>query len=144
MKIPSTLVLLGEPIEIAVDNSAWTFRRGTHALCCNPGGTVLWILPMPRRKKEADKLPSSAASMFELWSGWEADRAYKFPGRTFSSISAGRAESISYRSDKWSGKMTGYIHKFTKRVTVAVNNMSTPTVWRLTGGLKIRAEGITG
>jgi hypothetical protein len=146
MRIPATLVLLGEPIEIVTDTGeVWAFKKGDFYLACNMKGSELWVIPVPRKQKKALSVPASAAAMFQKFSGWKTDWAARFEIQETRIFPFGIAESISYRSSKWSGKHIGYIHTFDHRTKIEVDNKKLPGVWRLSGSkLKVKAVGITG
>lgn len=146
MRIPATLVLLGEPIEIATETGeAWEFKKGAFYLACNMKGSELWVIPRPSKQRKASSVPASAAAMFQKFAGWSTDWAARFEIPDFAKITFGFAVSVSYRSSKWTGKQTGYIHTFDHRTKIEVDNKKHPGVWRLTGSkLKVKAVGITG
>lgn len=146
MRIPATLVLLGEPITIETESGeSWDFRSGSHYLATTGSGTELWIVPAPRRIRESKSIPRLGADMFRRFVGWSADSAFKFAVPDFAATTAGAAKSIAYRSSKWSGRRTGYIHDFENQTKIQVDNLKKPTTWRLTGRkLAVMAEGITG
>lgn len=147
MKIPSTLVLLGEPAEIETETGEiWEFGRGKFYLAATMSGKVeLWILPTPKKKIFVRTIPTRAANLFKKFVGWHPEKAFRFETTDFGPREFGRAVSIAYRSNKWSGKKTGYIHNFSNSVKIQIDNVRNPSVWRLTGRkIKIRAEGIVG
>lgn len=145
MKIPATLVLLGEPIEIDTDSGVLKFRKGSFYLATNSTGNELWVLPMPKGVKEADSVPNRAANMFRRFVGWEPDRAFRFTVRDFVPRATDSAVSISYRSSKWTGKATGYIHDFENPTRIQMDNEKSPRIVRITGRkLVVKAVGITG
>ncbi|MDD5547234.1 MAG: hypothetical protein PHO67_08795 [Candidatus Omnitrophica bacterium] len=145
MKIPATLVLLGEPIEIETESGVYKFRKNAFYLATDSSGKELWILPMPKGVKEAESVPNRAASMFKRFVGWEPDRAFRFTVRDFSPNHAEYAFSIAYRSSKWTGKATGYVHDFENPTKVQMDNKKSPGICRLTGRkLTVKAVGITG
>lgn len=146
MRIPATLVLLGEPILLETESGeSWDFKSGSHYLATNGRGTELWILPAPKKTKNSDSFPRSASAMFKRFVGWDADFSFLFSVPDFSAQTFGPAKSIAYRSSKWSGRRTGYIHDFENSTKIQVDNLKKPTIWRLTGSrLSVMAEGITG
>lgn len=145
MKIPSTLVLLGEPIEIETDGAVFKFRKEAFYLATNSNGNELWVLPMPRGVEEASAVPNRAANMFRRFVGWEPDRAFRFTVRDFVPRATYSAVSISYRSSKWTGKATGYIHDFENPTRIQMDNEKRPGIVRITGRkLVVKAVGITG
>jgi hypothetical protein len=145
MRIPATLVLLGEPIEIEADKGSWKFPKNKFYLASDMMGRELWILPMPKTKKYADYVPSRAARLFARFVGWSPDTAYRFEVPDFAKRPLGTAISVAYRSGKWTGRKIGYIHDFDYRTKIEVDNISRPSVWRLSGPkLRIKAVGITG
>jgi len=146
MKIPSTLVLLGEPIEIETETGEnWEFPRNRFYLASSISGRELWVIPQPTKHKIADRVPARAASLFKKWAGWSTDWAARFDVPDFAKITMGFAVSIAYRSGKWSGRSTGYIHRFDHKTKIEVDSKKQPGVWRLSGSrLKVRAVGITG
>lgn len=147
MKIPSTLVLLGEPLEVtSIEGYTWTFRKNAFYLATTERGSELWILPKPRASKKAvSEVPGAAFDMFKRFTGFEPGSAFCFTVSDFSPKKLGIAVSIAYRSNKWNGRSKGYIHHFENPTKIEVDNINRPGVWRLSGSkLKVRAVGITG
>lgn len=147
MKIPSTLVLLGEPIEIETEEKTFRFRKGSFYLATNSKGGEIWILPMPTGVKEASSVPNKAANMFKAFVGWEPDRAFRFTVKDFKPVHIRECDviSIAYRSSKWTGRATGYIHEFESPTKLQVDRWNKPSICRITGSkLKVKAVGITG
>lgn len=147
MRIPGTLVLLGEPAEIETDTGdCWEFGRGKFYLAVPMSGRgELWILPKPNKKRIVRKIPKRAADLFQRFVGWHPDIAFRFEIKDFMPKGFGRAVSIAYRSNKWSGRKTGYIHDFSNSVKIQVDNAKDPSVWRIAGRrIKIKEEGIVG
>lgn len=146
IRIPKTLVLLGEPIEIVTDSGdIWNFQRGKFYFASSMSGRELWILPRPTSQTTVKEIPKDAAKLFKRFTGWHPDKAFRFAEDSFSAKSFGFAESVAYRSNKWTGKQVGYIHTFENSTPIQVDNKNTPGVWRLSGiKLKVEARGITG
>lgn len=145
MKIPSTLVLLGEPIEIETENLTWKFRKGTHYLACSMTGKELWVLPMPTNTREMDKIPSNGAKLFKSFVGWKPDRAFRFTQKDFISGFSDDGVSIAYRSSKWTGNPKGYIHTFENRTVIEATSEKNPSIIRIKGPrLGVRSVGIVG
>lgn len=147
MRVPSTLVLLGEPIEIETEEKTFRFRKGCFYLAANANGRELWVLPMPNGVKEASSIPNKAANLFKAFVGWEPDKAFRFTVKDFTPLHVRECDviSIAYRSSKWTAKATGYIHEFESRTKLQVNNWNKPSICRITGSkLKVKAVGITG
>lgn len=145
MRIPATLVLIGEPIEIETESGVFKFRKNAFYLATDSSGKELWVLPMPKRVKESSSVPIRAANMFKRFIGWEPDRAFRFTVRDFSPNHTTYAFSIAYRSSKWTGASTGYIHDFENETRLQADNEKSPGIVRLTGRkLVVKAVGITG
>jgi hypothetical protein len=146
MRIPATLVILGEPIEITTESGdTWEFAKNKFYLSCSMSGRELWIIPQPQKPKLAKTVPAKAARLFKRFAGWSTDWAARFEVSEFSRLAMGRAVSIAYRSSKWSGKPTGYIHTFDYKTKIEVDNKKLPGLWRLSGSkLLVKAVGITG
>jgi len=146
MQIPDTLVLLGEPIEIETETGErWEFGRNRFYFASTMDGRSLWILPKPPRKKPISTIPKKAANLFKRFTGWHPDKAHTFLTEKVSLKSFGTAKSVSYRSNKWSGRQVSYIHDFENRTLLQVDNKKNPGIWRISGHkLKVEAVGITG
>lgn len=145
MKIPATLVLLGEPIEIETEDRIWKFRKNAFYLATIASGKELWIIPIPKGTKTASSVPARAAEMFRKFAGWTADEAFRFTIRDFVPAHTGFVASIAYRSSKWSGKKTAYIHDFENPIRVQADAEYGPKIVRISGNkLSVKAVGITG
>ena len=145
-RIPDTLVLLGEPIELDTDSGeTWTFVKGAFYLASTISGKELWIIPKPKKRRAVKSIPSKAAHLFKRFTGWHPDRAYRFTESEFVGKPFGVCLAVAYRSNKWTGKRAGYIHTFESAVKIQVDNKKTPGIWRIAGAkLIVEARGITG
>jgi len=162
-RIPKVLVKLGYCLNIVI---AWSDEEHTYSfpekakflLCTNTSGTALFIfqdtkLPSGYRAKLEDLSEKSAKNfqvqrgikMFEKWSDWEPE---KFTHQKVSErkiVRHGNCLSITYRSDKWTGKDTDYIHTFDDPPIVHLNDLEDPSFIQISKGkLKVESRGIVG
>ena len=150
MEIPSTLILLGEPIEVLLGTemdsaNAWTFQKNKFYFATDTNGVELWILPKPKTKRITKKVSVKSAQLFRRFSGWHPDKAWLCEVSEFTPKAFGNCLAIAYRSNKWSGRKVSYIHTFESDMAVKVDDKKNPGVWRITGAkLKVEARGITG
>lgn len=149
-QIPNALVLLGEPIEIMIGTDPdtadeWTFDEDEFYFATDGRGRELWILPKPDTRRMTDTVPKGAATMFKRFAGWHPDKAWRCDVSEFRPKPFGNCLAIAYRSNKWIGRQTGYVHTFDHRMKVEVDNKKFPGIWRITGAkLRVEARGITG
>jgi hypothetical protein len=146
MRIPATLVLLGEPIEIETGNGdTWYFPRNKFYLAATMDGRELWVLPYPEGRKIVHRIPTKAAGLFKRFTGWHPDKAFTFQVSDLFPKYFGKAVSIAYRSNKWTGNLVGYIHTFEFPPKIQVDSKENPGIWRIRSPkLKVEAVGITG
>lgn len=157
MKQPNILTGLGTVTQLEIvtnDEEIMQFSflvKHNYQLATNSQGTVLFIFPGRKLKTtsaDPDKIANKlerAERMFTKWSEFEADSvaAYQISEKPLRTV--GTAYSITYRSDKWSGKMTPYIHHFTSPARVKMDDIDHPRLIQVFGGrMKVKAEGIVG
>lgn len=143
-EVPGTVVYLGEAVEIALRDESVLKLRG-YALCANPDGTRLYALRKINKQAVSPatgKIAEQARSLFEAFTDFAADRDFALRISTGKLVELGEADHIVYKSDKWTGKKTEYIHEFTKRPTVWAN--ANKSVIAIVGAIRVRKEGITG
>jgi hypothetical protein len=149
-RLPTSLVLLGEPIEILIGTDpdtaeTWTFDRGKFYFGTNGAGRELWILPKPEKRRMTSIIPKKAADMFHRFAGWHPDKAWRCEVSEFRAKRFGNCAAVAYRSNKWSGRKVGYIHTFVHKMSISVDDLKHPGIWRITGAkLRVEARGITG
>jgi hypothetical protein len=149
-RIPRRLVDLAWAREIELeDGSKLKFPLADKmALCTTPRGSELWILSKKQARNIAtnDNDGEDYQKMFERFTGFESDDVGTLVhAPTKILIPIGRAKSIIYRSDKFSGLDHDYIHPFNTPPTVSVDNRRSPKVCAVRGGrIRVTAEGITG
>lgn len=139
-RVPSKLVCLGACLEIEFADGTLYKPRGAD-LCASMSGRVLWVV---RRKRPAAY--SRRCKLYSAFHDFEPDKAYKVNVSDNIVFKASkRVKSVSYRSDKWSGKNVDYIHKFKKYPTAYADNLKNPGIIRISGAkISVRPEGITG
>jgi len=160
-KIPRVVTILGEAIELKVslDNGdeviyLWPAKKSKKGNPCkvasNPAGRALYILPSTKSKS---KVPGTseievkkAGNLYEKFTDWEMNEPYaiSIPDGPFKRC--GRAVHVVYRSDKWTGKNTDYIHTFKQPPIVHVSGgVRNPKMIALTGGrIRVQPRGIVG
>lgn len=131
--LPNQAVLLGVALELEVKqigkaNHKIQFRGEECALLSDADGDAL-ALVIPAIVTEADpKLASrEAKNTWRRWSEFEVDGALLLdasdaPLKHY----IGRAVSIAYRSDKWTGKAVDYVHKFESEIFQCWANAAPP------------------
>lgn len=147
-KLPTQMVYLGRAVELDGDDWKWTWsKRDNYALCSNPAGTQLFIIP--KLKFGADTYPKQrkgrGAKLSRLFKarGVESVARVKPPATKFSK--AGRAIHVVYESDKWDRRPTQYIHTFDTPPIVYASNPKKPKALIITGGkIRVTARGIVG
>ena len=150
MRIPSTVVCLGDLLEIEFsDGRLYKPKRGNALLCSSANGRSLWIFANDGKWVGVSG-DSRAHGLYRRWSSFEPDKSkvvkVKNPSKM---VRAGRVKNIVYSSDKWSKnyKKIDYIHTFNRnrQPTISVDSKKNPSVIRIAGGnLDVRNVGITG
>ena len=138
--IPSKLVCLGRCLEIEFSDGTLYKPRGAD-LCCSMSGKTLYVVE--RRKSKKTKRRNA---LYEAFHDFEPDTEYviRIPNNVNFKKSK-KARSISYRSNKWSGKNVDYIHRFRKQPTVYSDSLKNPSIIKVSGGrIRVKPEGITG
>jgi hypothetical protein len=160
-KIPRVVTILGKAIELkAILNNGdevfymWTGRKSKKGNPChlasNPAGRALYILPSTKSKAPDPGTlgieVKKAGDLYEKFTDWEMGEpcALSIPSGPFKIC--GRAVHIVYRSDKWTGKNTDYIHTFKHPPIVHVSGgVKNPKMIALTGGrIRVQPRGIVG
>jgi hypothetical protein len=146
MNVPATLVYLGVALDLSleVDGHRTTIAwKKKHWLCSDAAGRTLYVVPASTRQRRARRTDERerAAKVYERFSQHESERVDELEVKLGPPTKRGRAATIAYRSDKWTGKSVDYEHAFDAppRVVQAGN------VYRLAGpSLRVTAAGITG
>jgi hypothetical protein len=138
--IPAHLALLGEVLEVTIQNHArrkrFGFPKGALLLASGDGRTI--VLARPSNAKRAPlprgKASAAARKMFEKWSSFKTLTAVKIEvsDRPLS-VDLGAPQVIRYRSSKWTGKPTLYEHVFTGKTTAIADAASVPELIRIDG-----------
>lgn len=152
MRVPGTLALLGEFLDMRVEDEGRRFTlslRGTYWLCADEKGAgALWVVPAPRgpgARKGRELTPDErgARRVFKRFNDYEPERVTAARVRLGEERERGRCASIAYRSSKWSGRPQDYEHTFEARPFPRL--VQCGQVYRLTGGrIKVTAAGIVG
>jgi len=139
-RVPRKLVCLGQCLEIEFTDGT-LYRPPRADLCASMSGRTLWIV----RRGEKEKFTGSC-KLYEAFHDFEAESKYiiSIPDN-ISFKKSQKVKSVSYRSDKWTGKKTDYIHRFKKRPTAYSNDLKKPSIIKICGAnIHIRPVGITG
>lgn len=156
LKIDPVLVCLGQALEVRIGDILYKWKvKEKMGLYSSVDGKKLFILQMaPKKITPAEfmaKIDSNqakvdkAVALYERWHEYEpVSGSILVPPRGFL-FDVGRATSILYNSDKWTGKKTRYVHEFKQPPIGWVNSKKAPKALVLTGGnIRVKAEGITG
>lgn len=118
--MPNQTVILGLALELSVipdkgSRPAVVFKGGedTPLLSDADGDALCIVRPSSAERYSPRAASSSAKSTWKRWSGFQVDGALvlKVPDAPLRHY-LGRAASIVYLSDKWTGKAVSYEHKF--------------------------------
>lgn len=151
MKIPSQLVLLGDALEL--DGTVWEWTwilKDKTKLYSNANGTRLFIITDKKLgtalKKNSNRDSKKAERLYSRFMEFEPNAKRLHGLKSEPTLKrTGSANYIIYRSDKFSGKQTRYIHEFKTRPAIWTDNPARPSVIVLSGGkIRVKAEGITG
>ena len=156
MRVPKVLTGLGIALTLEVEFKdgvimAYEFPyQKRYQLAANSTGTALFIFPAKASRSkgkngEVNRQINKAAKLYEKWSDFEMDsaKAHNVSYKPLKNI--GLAYSITYKSDKWSGSKTNYIHQFGNNVTVKMDDEKKPSMIQIYGGrMKVKPEGIVG
>jgi hypothetical protein len=134
-----------DTLVISEGDKIHTFKfPATYKLLAHPGGKMLLLAYVTGRKKRSDQ-NLRAEQLYLDWSGFEpVTFVAKIPSSKKLSL-IGRAESIIYRSDKWSGQTQRYIHDFKNPPLAWGDGPNKPQLILLTGGrVRVTERGIVG
>jgi hypothetical protein len=132
----------------------WKKKDG-YELFSDSKGKKLWIIKAKRKTvgeeqflKSVSKKRTTVDKALNLYTDWhETDPitgSVLDPPKGFL-FELGRCESITYSSNKYTGRQQRYIHEFKTPPIVWGNNKRSPKVILLTGGkIAVKNEGITG
>lgn len=156
LKLPPVLSALGRAVEICCGDVVyrWTVKDNVLLYASKSGRRLYciktkkkmtsgaqWAQAITKRRKQVDK----AVALYEKWHEFDAITGSIMTAPRGFMFKVGRASHIIYASDKWTGRMTKYIHEFRSPPVCWVNRKTAPTVVELTGGkIHIRKAGITG
>lgn len=157
IKLPPVLICIGQLKQIETGDTVYKFPlKDKVMLFCAPNGKALYCMAYTAKKADKAHFEKVAKGkhaqilegmkLYEKWHEFEpSSGSLCSPPRGFL-FDAGRAVSIIYQSDKWTGKKQNYIHTFKICPKLRVNKKSTqPTLLVLTGGrIRVKKEGITG
>lgn len=162
LKMPGVVSILGKAIELKarLNNGdevfyIWPGRKTKKGNPChlasNPAGTALFVIPRTKSEKPAPNEKNSkeitrAAKLYENFTDLEIENPFSISIAEPNFKRAGRAVHIVYRSDKWTGKDTDYIHTFKQPPIVHVSGgVKNPKMIALTGGrIRVQPRGIVG
>jgi hypothetical protein len=148
ISIPSKLIDLGRCVEVQIETPNGEIKKyhpGAQARLCCPDtsrASSLWVIIVAGRSRKWD----GRSRKFEAFHGFEADTcrtATVSNGGTLRRM--GKVFALVYRSKKWTGKDTDYIHHFKKKPWLSSNSANNPGFLKISGGnIRIRSGGITG
>ena len=127
------------------DGNIEIYKPGKRAMLCTSAtgkGSVLWVLTVAGRPKKYN----GRSELFERFHSYEADTYWikRVPSCKRLSRSR-RVHAVVYRSSKWTGKATDYIHTFDNPPIASAEKFKNPGFIRISGGkIRVKAEGITG
>jgi hypothetical protein len=143
--IPARLVKLGRALDVRIElgdkrmKLAWTTP---HWLCCDVRNRTLFIIPQPQTDGRRPVARSTrAAASYRQFHDFEPSADVRTKVRTRAPKFRGRAVTIGYRSNKWTGKAVSYEHEFEGRPRVT----QIGDVYRIAGaGLRVTSRGVEG
>jgi len=138
--IPSKLVCLGKCLEIEFSDGTLYEPPGAD-LCASMSGKTLYVV----KRRKATKTRKRNA-LFEAFHDFDPDSEYviRIPDNINFKKSK-KVRSISYRSNKWTGKNVDYIHRFRSHPTAYSDNLKKPSIIKISGGkIRVKPQGITG
>jgi hypothetical protein len=161
ISIPSVLVTLGIAIELEYEtpkgkvNKLKFPKRDKMLLVSCVKGKQLFILPEKKIQSSRKKFDATAdrhskqlekgLAKYSDFKGFESltGAIMEVSEAKFKKI--GRAHSIVYESDKWSGQPAEYVHYFTSSPSVYQAGKAKPAAIAISGGkLSVKEEGIAG
>lgn len=143
IRIPNVVVELGHAVELGMDDGN-SLKFNSYLLTCNESGSRLFIIRSTKKTDPEELSSKKAEKLYSKFTDFVPDRNY---GQRVSEAKLkliGQALFIVYRSNKWTGKKTDYIHHFEKPPNVYANKKHEPTALAIIGRLAVRKEGITG
>lgn len=145
--VPLVLVELGRLVELQTDSVRWKWTaKEDWIVCSNESGKRLFLFPRPPKKpvKDSTAYAKKGERLYKIFNHRKSDKLLK--GKICDlKRREGRAIHIIYRSDKFGGRASNYIHSFDKPPIVWVNSTKNPKIVALTGGdIRITTRGIEG
>jgi len=138
--VPSQLVCLGKCLDIEFSDGTIYEPPGAD-LCASMSGKTLYVV----KRRKATKTRKRNA-LFEAFHDFDPDSEYiiRIPDNINFKKSK-KVRSISYRSNKWTGKNVDYIHRFRSQPTAYSDNLKKPSIIKISGGkIRVKPQGITG
>lgn len=152
MKIPTQLVELGIGLELDCDTWEWTWNISDKMrLFSNPRGDQLVLLfspklgaPLKHPRNEKKQNFTKAKGLYGRFNGFEYDsiNAHSVADSKLKRI--GTANHIGYRSDKFSGKQSNYLHEFDCNPTVWTDHDLPHVIVISSIKLRVTRRGIEG
>lgn len=146
MAIPTVMIELGRPIEMALDNGdEYEFpKNGKFILACPKNGKGKLFIFMAWGQK-TDRRDKKAQLLYRRFNGKSPNGAKTVDVTERKLIYLGRCVDITYESDKYGRTKKLYIHDFHKMPTVRVDSVKKPRFLVLSGdSIKITSRGILG
>jgi len=156
IKIPNYAAALGLVTSLEIEAKdeiiSFTFKKtgaNRFLLLTNGLGKKLWAIQAKKGKAvvRPSNFPAMRAAVktYEKWAQFKAQNADPFQVTEKNIYRIGRLKSITYESDKWTGKKTLYKHDFKKMPIVKSDDGNNPTAFEITGGkIVIGKRGIMG
>ena len=157
INLPAVLIHLG--IAVSVTDATgkvykWPAKLKTGLFVSSAGSTIYCLQFVKKvvtgsyfKDVAADRMPEITAglNLYEKWHEFDSDSgSLTTPPRGFL-FDVGRAASIIYSSDKWTGKTRKYIHTFKTKPKLWVNRKKDPKLLVLSGGkIQTTGDGIKG
>lgn len=156
-EIPSSVAYLGAALELIVKPPrgreivySWEAESPLrHALCAAGDAKSVYIFRTNQPKMiHTTGFPTDTKALWRAWSGFTVDGALSFNiGASAANLVIGRAKSIAYRSDKWTGEDLDYEHQFGPGILVWVDRRENPRAIIISAAQPRRivtARGIVG
>lgn len=152
MRIPIQLVELGVALELDCSTWEWTWNISDKMrLFSNPRGDTLVLIysptlgrPLKGSKKSKKHDFEKAKGLYGRFTGFKYDSIKAHSLADVKTRRIGTANHIGYRSDKWHGKQTNYLHEFDCSPTVWVDSEYPHVVIIRSKKLRVTSRGIEG
>lgn len=155
ISIDCPVTVLGVLIEMETNFSKTDVKRRSASkyfhypfLCVSADKKTLYVLPNVMVKVKpstvAEVALTAAQRIKRLWSGFEANEVIPISIRSRVLRKAGTINSITYRSDKWTGRQTNYRHDFDRPAICWAGSGGTYALRRPDQKAIISSRGVIG